>query len=152
MKQASTETLYYTETDNLGSIIGLKINSDSTYYVERYSYDAWGRLRNLSTRENYTPGSEPALLVASRSFTGHEHSPWFNLVNMNGRVYDPILGRFLSPDNFVREPDNTQNFNRYSYCLNYPLAYTDPTGFGWEDVPEGHLWDIVKHRNLTYRI
>jgi len=47
---------------------------------------------------------------------------------MNGRVYDPVLGRFLSPDNFVQAPDFTQNFNRYAYCLNNPLIYTDPSG------------------------
>lgn len=48
---------------------------------------------------------------------------------MNGRVYDPIVGRFLSPDNYVQAPDNTQSFNRYSYVLNNPLKYTDPTGW-----------------------
>ena len=54
--------------------------------------------------------------------------PWFNLYNMNGRLYDPAVGRFLSPDNYVQMPDNTQNFNRYSYALNNPLKYTDPDG------------------------
>ena len=52
----------------------------------------------------------------------------FGLVNMNGRLYDPTLGRFLSPDNYVQEPGNSQSFNRYSYCLNNPLKYTDPSG------------------------
>ena len=47
---------------------------------------------------------------------------------MNGRVYDPILGRFMSPDNYIQAPDYTQNFNRYSYVLNNPLIYTDPSG------------------------
>ena len=54
---------------------------------------------------------------------------------MNGRFYDPHLGRFLSPDNGacpanggVQLPDFSQNFNRYSYCLNNPLVYTDPSG------------------------
>ena len=47
---------------------------------------------------------------------------------MNGRLYDPVLGRFFSPDNYVQMPDNSQNFNRYSYCLNNPLKYTDPSG------------------------
>jgi len=46
----------------------------------------------------------------------------------NGRMYDPLVGRFLSPDNFVQAPDFTQSFNRYSYCLNNPLIYTDPSG------------------------
>ena len=47
---------------------------------------------------------------------------------MNGRLYDPVVGRFLSPDNYVQLPDFTQNFNRYSYALNNPLKYTDPDG------------------------
>ncbi len=47
---------------------------------------------------------------------------------MNGRLYDPIVGRFLSPDPYIQAPDNTQSFNRYSYCLNNPLKYTDPSG------------------------
>jgi hypothetical protein len=47
---------------------------------------------------------------------------------MNGRVYDPVIARFLSPDNYVQSPTSSQGFNRYSYCLNNPLKYTDPSG------------------------
>lgn len=57
--------------------------------------------------------------------------PEFGLINMNGRMYDPLLGRFLSPDNYVQLPDLSQSFNRYSYCLNNPLKYTDPSGEVW---------------------
>ncbi|MDZ4204655.1 MAG: RHS repeat-associated core domain-containing protein, partial [Bacteroidales bacterium] len=63
-----------------------------------------------------------------RGFTGHEYLDGFGLINMNGRVYDPFLARFLSPDPFVQAPDYSQNYNRYSYCLNNPLKYTDPDG------------------------
>jgi RHS repeat-associated protein len=52
----------------------------------------------------------------------------FGLINMNARLYDPVLGRFLSPDPYVQAPDFSQNFNRYSYSLNNPLKYTDPSG------------------------
>ena len=52
----------------------------------------------------------------------------FGLINMNGRVYDPVIARFLSPDNYVQSPTSSQGFNRYSYCLNNPLVYTDPSG------------------------
>jgi RHS repeat-associated protein len=52
-----------------------------------------------------------------------------NLTHMNGRVYDQNLGRFLSADPFITEPLNTQNYNRYSYVYNNPLAYVDPSGF-----------------------
>jgi RHS repeat-associated protein len=84
-------------------------------------------MRNPATWTNYTPGTEPALLTG-RGFTGHEHLPWFNLINMNGRVYDALVGMFLSPDNNIQAPDFTQNFNRYGYCLNNPLIYSDPSG------------------------
>lgn len=47
---------------------------------------------------------------------------------MNGRVYDPLVGRFLSPDPLVQDISNSQSHNRYSYCWNNPLRYTDPTG------------------------
>jgi hypothetical protein len=55
---------------------------------------------------------------------------------MNGRLYDPLLHRFLSPDNYVQDPSNTQNFNRYGYVLNNPLLYTDENGnvFGFDDA------------------
>lgn len=65
----------------------------------------------------------------SRGFTGHEHLDKFGLINMNGRLYDPLLGRFLSPDPFIQAPDNTQSYNRYSYCLNNPLIFSDPSGY-----------------------
>jgi len=57
-----------------------------------------------------------------------------NLIHMNGRVYDPMLGRFTSADPYITEPGNTQNYNRYSYVYNNPLAITDPSGFGGQPV------------------
>ena len=53
-------------------------------------------------------------------------------MKFSGRVHDPTLGRFLSPDNYVQMPDNTQSFNRYSYCINNPLKYVDPSGEFWQ--------------------
>ena len=111
--------------DHLGSITHL-----ATYdgiLVEEYSYDAWGRLRDPETHEAYALGEEPELLLG-RGFTGHEHLPWFGLVNMNARLYDPALGCFLSPDPYIQFPDFTQSFNRYSYGLNNPLVYVDENG------------------------
>ena len=63
-----------------------------------------------------------------RGCMGHKMLNEFNLINMNGRVYDSVLGRFLSPDKYVQEGDNSQNYNSYSYCLNNPLKYADPSG------------------------
>ena len=110
--------------DHLGTITHVT-NSSGTVQNE-YSYDAWGIRRNFSNW-SYAVAAQTDLLPA-RGFTGHEWLPWFNLYNMNGRLYDPVVGRFLSPDNYVQMPDFSQNFNRYSYCLNNPLKYTDPSG------------------------
>jgi RHS repeat-associated protein len=64
----------------------------------------------------------------NRGYTAHEHIDDFGIINMNGRIYDPVLARFLSLDPYVQAPDFTQGFNRYAYCLNNPFKYTDPTG------------------------
>ena len=89
-------------------------------------------------------GSEPDLLLG-RGFTGHEHLSWCGLINMNARLYDPLTGRFLSPDPYVQAPDFTQNFNRYSYVLNNPLKYTDESGewIGWDDVIAGLIGGAI---------
>ena len=70
--------------------------------------------------------------LTHRGFTGHEHYPYFKIINMNGRLYDPVIGRFFSPDKYVQDPYATQDFNRYSYAKNNPLKYVDPTG-QWYD-------------------
>lgn len=65
---------------------------------------------------------------------------------MNGRMYDPLLARFLSPDPFVQMPDFSQNFNRYTYCLNNPLIYTDPSGeWNWLVGGLGFVFGYVSH-------
>jgi len=55
-------------------------------------------------------------------------------VHMNGRVYEPKLGRMLSPDPVTQAPENGQNYNRYSYAMNNPLRYKDPSGFEWAEA------------------
>ncbi len=122
------DSTYYILRDYLGNITHI-INEDGTLRQE-LSYDAWGRLRNPDTHQLYAVGKEPKLLL-DRGYTGHEYLPWFGLVNMNARLYDPVLGRFLSPDPYVQMLDFTQNFNRYSYCLNNPLKYVDKDGEFW---------------------
>jgi RHS repeat-associated protein len=68
-------------------------------------------------------------LRGSRGFTNHEHLNRTGFIHMNGRVYDPRIGRFVSPDPVIPNPAFSQSYNRYSYVLNNPLSYTDPTGF-----------------------
>ena len=99
------------------------------------TYDAWGK----QTVTNST-------FKFHRGYTGHEHLPEFGLINMNGRMYDPVLGRFLSPDPFVQAPDFSQSFNRYSYCWNNPLVYTDPSGeYIWVAMAIGFITNYVSY-------
>lgn len=118
-------TVYNIFRDHLGSITHLKTGST----VTEYSFDAWGRRRD---KDDWTMTliSEPALF-ADRGFTAHEYLEDFKLYNMNGRLYDPVVGRFLSADPVIQDPENTQSYNRYSYCLNNPLKYIDPSGNTW---------------------
>ena len=107
-------TIHYVHKDHLGSWTTI---SDSKGKIEQENrFDAWGLCQNNDE------------LMFERGFTGHEHIKGVHLINMNGRVYDPLTSSMLSPDRFVQMPDFTQNFNRYTYCLNNPLTYVDPDG------------------------
>ena len=122
--QSGATTYYYLLRDHLGTIT--HITDASGNVVNEYSFDAWGRRRNF-TDWSYNVAAQTDILP-DRGFTGHEYLPWFKLYNMNGRLYDPVVGRFLEPDPIVQDASSTQNLNRYSYCLNNPLKYTDPSG------------------------
>jgi RHS repeat-associated protein len=119
-----TTQLLFTETDHLGS--PLVVANSSGAILEQYSFDAWGRLRNPSDWNDYHTNITSNYMI--RGYTGHEMLGEVGIINMNGRIYDPVLGRFLQPDNFVQAPEDLQNFNRYSYVLNNPLKYNDPSG------------------------
>lgn len=109
-----TTRLHYIHKDHLGSWTTI---SDSDGIVEQENrFDVWGGC------------DDPDHLMFDRGFTGHEHIHGVNLVNMNGRLYDPVTSSMISPDNNIQMPDFSQNLNRYSYCLNNPLSYTDPDG------------------------
>jgi RHS repeat-associated protein len=95
--------------------------------VDLLGYDVWGA-RRTPDGQTLDP-SAAASPAGHREFTSHEAIPGLGLVNMNGRVYDPSLGRFLSPDPNVQFIADLQSYNRYSYVQNNPLRYTDPTGY-----------------------
>ena len=62
---------------------------------------------------------------------------------MNGRLYDPALHCFLMPDNYIQDSFNTQNFNRYGYCLNNPLIYNDKNGEFWNLIIGAVIGGII---------
>ncbi len=125
-----TDETRYTHKDHLGSIE--TVTNEAGAVVERRSFGPFGQSRTPDACT--TAVCQTVQLIAdstttNRGFTGHEHLEEVGLIHMNGRVYDPDLGRFLSADPNVQEPFNPQNLNRYSYVNNNPLSLTDPTGF-----------------------
>jgi RHS repeat-associated protein len=126
--------------DHLGSTDALVVgiwngSSFASQSTEYQSFDAWGERRDAATQVSYRASDADPFRTSSkdydRGYTGHEQLDDSGLIHMNGRIFDPELGRFLSPDPVVQIPDYSQNFNRYSYCLNNPLNATDPSGFSF---------------------
>ena len=127
---------YYVLTDNIGSVS--VVTDDMGNIVNRYYYTAWGgRVRTDNGEYDHaTYFGDEGGDVTDRGYTCHEHLTPLNLIDMNGRIYDPVLARFLSPDPYIQAPDFTQNYNRYAYCLNNPFKYTDPSGeIAWFVIP-----------------
>jgi RHS repeat-associated protein len=134
----SQEKAFIYHYDHLGSIesitpfvpAGSGLAADSTGKPGRFSEDAWGQRRNPLTWSGAptTTDDGGADSLTPRGFTGHEMLDDLGLVHMNGRIYDPLLGRFQSADAVVQFPGNLQSYNRYSYVQNHPLTLVDPTG------------------------
>lgn len=117
---------YAVLTDRLGSVEMLL--DENGVVVSEQSFDAWGASRDPLTWNrpiNYKPILPDFLW---RGYTGQEQLSVFQLHHLNGRLYDPFVGRVLSPDNFITQNGNSQGLNRYSYALNNPNKYTDPDG------------------------
>jgi RHS repeat-associated protein len=110
---------YYTHSDHLGSTA--IVTDEIGNMVEEIGYLPFG---STLFRNSYN-GSAWA---SAYRFTGQEFDPEYHLYNYNARLYDPIMSRFIAPDTIVPDPYNPQSLNRYSYCLNNPLSYIDPSG------------------------
>lgn len=123
--------LFYLHQDALGSVD--TITDKSGAVVERSSYMPFGERRPGDWRS----GDVALQGVIDRGFAGHEYLEEVDLVHMNGRIYDPRTGRFLSPDPYVSLPLSTQSYNRYSYALNNPMKFTDPSGFFLKSIFKG---------------
>ena len=119
-----TQVEYY-QQDHLGSIAA--IADENGVVIERLAYDPWGKRRNV----NGLSDNADALVGVNtdRGYTMHEHLDEVGVIHMNGRVYDPLIGRFMSADPFIQSPGNLQSYNRYAYVMNNPLAFTDPSGY-----------------------
>ncbi len=114
--------------DHLGSTD--KVLDAAGNEIVAASFAAFGGRRGAAWSGVPTAADLAKLAAVTRDgFTGHEMLDNLGLVHMNGRVYDPVIARFLSPDPYVTLPYDGQGLNRYSYVLGNPLAFTDPSGF-----------------------
>ena len=119
-------TTRYLTSDHLGSVS--VITDEAGNIDERMSYDAFGMRRNPTTWQDYF--SLPDLTdITDKGYTDQQQMDAVGLVHMNGRVYDPVVGRFMSADPTVPDPLDGQSFNRYAYVENNPLSAVDPSGF-----------------------
>ena len=115
---------YYYNEDNLNTSSAL---SDSAHnQIEVNAYYPFGRTETANPQAGFQ---------VSRRFTGQVFDAESGLYYYNARYYDPELGRFIQADPRIQDLSNPQSYNRYSYCVNDPLRYTDPTGLDyWGDV------------------
>lgn len=126
-----TELRQVLHLDYQGSVDAVT-NGNTT--VEALAFEPFGSRRSPDWLSNITTSQLSALLgkqdkLPSVGYTGHEALDRTGFIHMNGRVYDPRLGRFLSPDPLVQAPTNSQSWNRYSYVFNNPMKYVDPSGY-----------------------
>ncbi|WP_179078018.1 RHS repeat-associated core domain-containing protein [Chryseobacterium sp. RU37D] len=126
----SSGSYKFLHKDYIGSI--LAISDEAGNKLEQRHYDAWGNFTHLQigngaiiTDKNII---DNASLLVERGYTGHEHFAEVGIIHMNGRLYDPLLRRFLNADENIQDPYNTQNYNKYGYVLNNPLMFNDPSG------------------------
>jgi len=129
--------MQYFHRDSVGSVMA--VSNEAGARIEPFGYEPFGQ------RRSYTGAADPSCSIfgvtTDRGFTAHEHlDDGLCLIHMNGRVYDPLLGRFLTADPFVQSPANLQSYNRYSYAFNNPLANTDPSGYYNLGHRISHAW------------
>lgn len=115
--------LYYIGADHQGNLQAL-INTNGTI-AEEFSYDAWGRRRNPST---WTYTNVPVPNLVKFGYSLHDHYDEVGIIDMRGRLYDPLVGQMLSADKFVGSDQRADGYNRYNYVFNNPLKYKDVSG------------------------
>jgi len=125
-KKSNGDKLFY-HNDHLGGIN--VITNLAAVRAQLTEYDPWGK---ISKQEG---DADPG-----KRFTGQELDPETDLYYYGGRYYDQELGKFVSPDPFVPEPEEPQSLNRYSYVVNNPVNLIDPTGYSFWSV----FFSIVK--------
>ena len=115
----------YFHKDHLGSSTVLTNDAGEVISAQSMVYMPYGSVR-----------SQTDITESAYKFTDQENESETGLYNYNARLYDPVIGMFVSADTIVPDPLNPQTFNRYAYCGNNPILYVDPDGhfFGIDDL------------------
>jgi RHS repeat-associated protein len=136
----ATRDTIYLHDDHLGSVETI---TGPTVGTQSFKYEPFGKRIGLTdpTQSAFSPNA-----TVTRGYAFLEHDDSFSgLINMRGRMYDPKVGRFLSPDPLVSNPFNSQSYNRFSYVANNPLTLVDPTGFQEQGGPSwiAKIWNAI---------
>ncbi|OUS24651.1 hypothetical protein A9Q99_24095 [Gammaproteobacteria bacterium 45_16_T64] len=136
------ETTNYLYHDQIGSLVA--ITDELGNVIEEFSFDAWGQ-RRLASLVEISDYSGLSTLASMRGYGSHEQLDEMGLVHMNGRIYDPSIGRFMSADVLIQAPYFSQSYNRYSYVMNNPMSRVDPSGYeswgiGFSYGADGFKW------------
>jgi RHS repeat-associated protein len=115
----SDGTTQFYHTNHLGS--ASVITDQNGVRKEKIEYFPFGTYRETVDYDSNFPD-------VFYTYTGQEDDDDLAFYNFKARLYDPVLGRFISPDSTVQDSGDPQSLNRYSYCLNNPVTYKDPTG------------------------
>jgi len=127
----SVTSTEYLLRDTQGTVVAA--TNETGEVKGHFDYDAFGSRRPILGQSFISDFID----TLPRGYTGHEHLDKLGLIHMNGRVYDPQIARFLSADPIVQAPNNLQSLNRYSYVMNNPIGFTDPSGFySWDEFKE----------------
>lgn len=138
----------FVHTDNQGSIVA------TTNYLgvvqTQALYEPFGTQSIVYEvpvygTNNYGP-------ITEKGYTGHRQMDHVGIIHMNGRIYDPTLGRFLQADPFIQAPMNSQSYNRYAYVLNNPMSYTDPSGYFFKKLGKfvKKYWRVAAAVAISY--
>ncbi|HEX7687725.1 MAG TPA: RHS repeat-associated core domain-containing protein [Burkholderiaceae bacterium] len=142
--------LEFWHVDRQGSLMATSDHAGAITAI--YAYDPFGKRRNrdgeydasgalvfdwTTNTDNGTP----------RGYTGHEHLDDVGLIHMNGRLYDPVVSRFMQGDPFIADPGNLQDYDRYAYCMNTPTTCTDPSGY-WHLFGHNILPGIFHNKDI----
>lgn len=144
MRQADGLNLYYMYNGHAD--VTALIDANNGRIRASYYYDAFG---NIQEEKYYTSTGEETSIPINNSilYAGYQYDKETGLYYLNARMYDPKVARFLQEDTYTGDPNDPLSLNLYTYCVNNPLVYYDPTGHNYIEIfgiPFGNPFEGIK--------